>query len=269
MPFEISQDGNHTLEFYSADDKGNVESVKSTTIKIDRSEPIIHVNVAIVSGSVCFNVSIDDINNVTAFIEYWYDGNHTNESMMKYGKYWKKEIPLLNGIHYIIHAVDVAGNWNETEEGMIEAENVAIKNITFPSKQHIGFVNITCIVFNATTVWINVTMPNGSHINETMQYCNGTFYFNHLFSMEGNYSFYIYATNANGNGNKSDVMQFRLYPKEDIDMSGNINVLDLIIVAMHFGSHEDEENYAKEADINNDGMINVLDMILVATRWTG
>jgi len=43
MPFEISQDGNHTLEFYSADDKGNVESVKSTTIKIDRSEPTVSI----------------------------------------------------------------------------------------------------------------------------------------------------------------------------------------------------------------------------------
>ena len=269
VPFEISQDGNHTLEFYSADDKGNAESVKNAIIKIDKSKPVIRVNVDIVSGNVCFNVSIDDINNVTVFIEYWYDGNRTNESMIKYGKYWKKEIPLLNGIHYIIHAVDIAGNWNETEEGMIEAANVAIKNITFPSKQHVGFVNITCNVSNATMVWINVTMPNGSYANETMRYCNGTFYLNSSFSMEGNYSFYIYATNANGNGVGSDMMQFRLYPKEDVDMSGSINVLDLIVVAMHFGSEEGSESYMREADVNKDGVIDILDMILVAMHWTG
>ena len=43
MPFEISQDGNHTLEFYSVDDKGNIESVKIATIKIDRSKPTVSI----------------------------------------------------------------------------------------------------------------------------------------------------------------------------------------------------------------------------------
>ncbi len=40
-PFTISEEGSHLLEFYSADDKGNVEPIKNVTIKIDGTEPFI------------------------------------------------------------------------------------------------------------------------------------------------------------------------------------------------------------------------------------
>ena len=48
-----------------------------------------------------------------------------------------------------------------------------------------------------------------------------------------------------------------------------IDVLDLIIVAMHFGGYEGSTRYIKEADLNNDGVIDVLDLIIVAMHWTG
>ena len=39
--FTISDEGEHLLEFYSGDDKGNNESMKNVTIKIDKSEPYL------------------------------------------------------------------------------------------------------------------------------------------------------------------------------------------------------------------------------------
>jgi len=39
--FTISDEGEHLLEFYSADNKGNIENIKSVSIKIDKSEPFV------------------------------------------------------------------------------------------------------------------------------------------------------------------------------------------------------------------------------------
>ena len=60
-----------------------------------------------------------------------------------------------------------------------------------------------------------------------------------------------------------------LWEPWDLNHDGHVNVLDLIIVAMHFGSHEGDENYDASVDLNNDGAINVLDLIMVAMHWTG
>ncbi len=40
-PFTISSSGAHLLEYYSKDDKGSTEDIKSITIKIDKSKPHI------------------------------------------------------------------------------------------------------------------------------------------------------------------------------------------------------------------------------------
>ncbi|MBC7080680.1 MAG: hypothetical protein H5T44_00275 [Thermoplasmatales archaeon] len=39
--FTISEEGDHLLEFYSADNKGNIENIKSVYIKIDKSKPFV------------------------------------------------------------------------------------------------------------------------------------------------------------------------------------------------------------------------------------
>ena len=58
-----------------------------------------------------------------------------------------------------------------------------------------------------------------------------------------------------------------LYPDWDVNMDGSVNILDLIIVVMHWG--ETGEPGWIAADVNNDGGVSVLDMILIAQHWTG
>ena len=53
----------------------------------------------------------------------------------------------------------------------------------------------------------------------------------------------------------------------DVNHDNVVNILDLIMVARHFGSHEGEENYAKDADLNGDGVINILDLIIIAKHF--
>jgi len=56
-------------------------------------------------------------------------------------------------------------------------------------------------------------------------------------------------------------------PPWDLNWDNTINILDLIIVAMHFGSHEGEAGYDESVDLNNDKEINILDLIIVAMHF--
>jgi len=53
----------------------------------------------------------------------------------------------------------------------------------------------------------------------------------------------------------------------DLNHDNTVNILDLIIVAMHFGTHEGEAGYDAGVDLNNDGEINILDLIIVAMHF--
>jgi len=43
-PFVISSDGNRTVQFYSMDNAGNIESVKNISVRIDRTAPTLSIN---------------------------------------------------------------------------------------------------------------------------------------------------------------------------------------------------------------------------------
>jgi len=50
----------------------------------------------------------------------------------------------------------------------------------------------------------------------------------------------------------------------DLDANGEINIIDVSIVARAYGSTPQEPNWNESADINKDGVINILDIALVA-----
>ena len=58
-------------------------------------------------------------------------------------------------------------------------------------------------------------------------------------------------------------MEDRKYPAWDVNQDGQVNVLDLILVAQHLGA---DASVNRQADVNGDGTINVLDLIAVAQR---
>ena len=46
--------------------------------------------------------------------------------------------------------------------------------------------------------------------------------------------------------------------KLDVNEDGEINILDLVVIAQAFGTENDT------ADVNNDGVVNILDLVAVA-----
>ena len=78
----------------------------------------------------------------------------------------------------------------------------------------------------------------------------------------------FYAGSSNGEAISSAAPEIvitveeRAYPAWDVNQDGQVNVLDLILVAQYLG--EDASINNRQADVNGDGSINVLDLIIVA-----
>ncbi|MCD6512324.1 MAG: right-handed parallel beta-helix repeat-containing protein, partial [Thermoplasmata archaeon] len=91
-----------------------------------------------------------------------------------------------------------------------------IRNVTaIPEKQKInGFINITCIVTDNVEmgdVKVNITYPDGSYHNLSMQKIGNTYYYNATYSMIGNYTYFIWANDSSGNENISCIKSFSMF----------------------------------------------------------
>jgi len=132
-PFTISSSGAHLLEYYSQDDKGSTEDIKSTTIKIDKSKPHITLqrpltgylylfdrqiwplasgNTIIIGRILVRTVAYDsdsDIENVTFYVNGMVESIDT---MYPYEWLWRGSVG-----YYYLHAVayNKAGLKEETE----------------------------------------------------------------------------------------------------------------------------------------------------------
>ena len=134
-PFEVAAEGSHTLEYYSADVKGNVEKAKTTIIKIDKSKPTIEFekpldgylyifnrqfmfigNTVIIGGIVVRALAYDkqsDISNVSFYV----DGRlQAIDTAYPYEWLWRGAI----GYHYIsMEAYNKAGLKDETSQMLV------------------------------------------------------------------------------------------------------------------------------------------------------
>ena len=50
----------------------------------------------------------------------------------------------------------------------------------------------------------------------------------------------------------------------DLDKNGQINILDIFIVARAYGSKPGDPNWNAVADLNKDNVINILDIFIIA-----
>lgn len=88
----------------------------------------------------------------------------------------------------------------------------------------------------------------------------------HAFQSVGNYTVSLNVTDSKGLSSvgTADISIFLL---GDINCDGQINILDISLVAYSFGSHPENEKWNEKADLTNDDTIDILDISIVATRY--
>ncbi len=97
-PFQVSANGQHLLEYYSTDYAGNVESIKSTVLKIDSSDP---VSSATLDGT----IGLDD----------WYVTEVQVNIASSDG---------VSGVSTVIYRLDTSGEQTYTEEFTVSTEGI-------------------------------------------------------------------------------------------------------------------------------------------------
>jgi parallel beta-helix repeat protein len=82
----------------------------------------------------------------------------------------------------------------------------------------------------------------------------------------GNYTVALKATDDKGLWNTTS-LGIKVYLITDLNLDGIINILDISMVAMSFGTKEGDENYNVFADLDENGEVNIIDLAKVATEF--
>jgi photosystem II stability/assembly factor-like uncharacterized protein len=112
-PFDVSDEGVHTLAFHSMDASGNVEAAQAATIGIDLTAPSLSLDAtSSYAGSATVHASASDAFSGVGHVEMRLDGGP-----------WKSGVTLstsIPGTHTLdARAFDVAGNEADTSEAFI------------------------------------------------------------------------------------------------------------------------------------------------------
>ncbi|HEY4674479.1 MAG TPA: PQQ-binding-like beta-propeller repeat protein [Candidatus Bathyarchaeia archaeon] len=193
------------------------------------------------------------------------------------------EYPMPNQPFYITK--DSFGNlWSwglgSVEMNFVVAHNTAVIDIK-PSKTIVGQGYAVCI--NATVqnqgdyeenfrLYVNAT----SIASQDITLANGnsatiTFTWNTTNVPYGNYAINAIATTVLGEIDTTDNTctsgTVTVAMVGDLNADGEVNILDITIVAIAFDSNVGDSRYNPNADINNDGKIEILDISILAVNF--
>jgi hypothetical protein len=182
---------------------------------------------------------IDDVGVDGVWVNITYpDSSWLNMSMENgIGDEWFFNTSFLDlGIHsYTVWSKDTSSNWNTTGPGTFtiqDTDGPVLNNVLdFPDPQEYnGFVNITVDVTDdvgVNEVWINITYPNSSWINVSMDkgVGDGWFYYNSYVDL-GVYSYTIWANDTSDNRNGAGPYEFVIQDTDGPEFSNLVNSPD-------------------------------------------
>ena len=86
-----------------------------------------------------------------------------------------------------------------------------------------------------------------------------------MFSDYGDYSYYIWAIDTNGNQSTTNTYDFEMTPNWDVDENGVCNLEDLNLISSHY-NEEGQNGWIRE-DVDNNGIIQILDFVQVSDHF--
>lgn len=113
-PIPVSTDGTHTLQYWSVDQRGNVESTKTATVRVDKTAPTVPSDLSASSVStssveMTWTASTDAISGMAAYGVYR-DGSLIATSAAT--TYTATGLNPGQTYAFSVAALDVAGNWS-------------------------------------------------------------------------------------------------------------------------------------------------------------
>ena len=160
--------------------------------------------------------------------------------------------------------------------GLVEVQNVipSIEDVTaqfsdpLDSDPLFGWYQISSRISddNLNNAYLVMTHPDSSVSNNSMTKGSGDlFSLNASIDGYGTYSYYIYAIDDSGNSVSSNVFSFEIYPNWDVNMNGDVSVLDFILISNMFGE-TGSAGWVRE-DVDNNGHIQVLDIVIASNHY--
>ena len=281
-----------TYNFFATDSYGNFNetSISSVTV-LDNDFPSINsisanpgtqevggrVNL---SAEITDNIGVDEV-----YINITYPDSSTQNisiiSNVVGDFYFYNQTFNQYGTHdYFFWTFDQAGNditssINSFEIGDFSAPVISGIVLAASSPLDIdsafGWINISCQVVDnvvVTSVYLNITNPDGSWNNVSMSSGGSDNYYlnsSSIFSGIGNYSYLVWAEDNDLNSQVSSSSIFSMPPNYDVNLDGVSNVLDIVAVSNIYAS-SGSLGWVRE-DVDNNGVIQVLDFVIISNHF--
>lgn len=229
--------------------------------------------------------SAEGYNDTIVRYEWFFDDPYNPEHIVYEGNFTHPPNPIAyhtfeyGGTYFVsLNVTDNEGLWSYTIKPIaILPEFGPAANFTWIPP--LPIVNQT-VLFNASDTqlgWSAKTQRFSPIINYIWNFSDGSGIVNvtepaveHVFTQPGNYSVQLTVVDADA---RSDTVTYivkilnETAKPWDVDGNGLVNMIDLYIVALHYGETPEDPNWDPRADVDGNNLVNMIDLYIVAIHF--